>query len=87
MIGLPVTGRLDNATKTKMESPRCGVPDVEQGGGPPDHTETRINGSLGPESFRLIGEPFCEPEDKSANSLSRFYSMTNSFSLRIVSSV
>ena len=68
MTGLPVTGRLDNATKTKMESPRCGVPDVEQGGGPPDYTETRINGSLGPESFRLIGEPLSGSKYKSMNS-------------------
>ena len=75
MTGLPATGRLDNATTTKMESPRCGVPDVEPGGGQSYHTETSINGSLDPESFKLIGEPFCQHEDKSVNS--RPYSMAS----------
>ena len=59
MTGLPVTGRLDTATRTKMVAPRCGMPDMVPEGTLPEGVQmapSKKNRKLRPENFYVPGK-------------------------------
>ena len=59
MTGLPVTGRLDSTTRTKMVSPRCGMPYMVPQGSLPDGAQmapSKNNQRLRPQNFYVPGE-------------------------------
>ena len=62
MTGLPVTGRLDSATRAKMVSPHCGLPDMVPEGSLPREVQmapSKNNRRLRPQNFYVPGKDKC----------------------------